>query len=58
MPQISEGLEYEDQIPGEGDEAAPGQTVEVHYTGWLTESFACPCNLKHQASLQCITILI
>ena len=35
MPQISEGLEYEDQITGEGDEAMPGQTVEVHYTGWL-----------------------
>jgi FKBP-type peptidyl-prolyl cis-trans isomerase len=37
MPQISDGLEYEDQITGEGEEATPGQTVEVHYTGWLTD---------------------
>lgn len=31
------GLEIEDQIVGEGDEAVAGQTVEVHYTGWLTD---------------------
>lgn len=31
------GLEIEDQIIGDGDEAAAGQTVEVHYTGWLTD---------------------
>ncbi len=31
------GLEIEDQIVGEGDEATAGQTVEVHYTGWLTD---------------------
>ena len=37
MPQINEGIEYEDQIPGDGDEATPGKTVEVHYTGWLTD---------------------
>jgi FKBP-type peptidyl-prolyl cis-trans isomerase len=30
-------LEIEDQIVGEGDEAIAGQTVEVHYTGWLTD---------------------
>ncbi len=30
-------LEIEDQITGEGDEAVAGQTVEVHYTGWLTD---------------------
>ena len=30
-------LEIEDQIVGEGDEAVTGQTVEVHYTGWLTD---------------------
>ncbi len=30
-------LEIEDQIVGEGEEAVPGQTVEVHYTGWLTD---------------------
>ena len=31
------GLEIEDQVVGEGAEATPGQTVEVHYTGRLTE---------------------
>ena len=30
-------LEIEDQIEGEGEEAIAGQTVEVHYTGWLTD---------------------
>ncbi len=30
-------LEIEDQIVGDGDEAIAGQTVEVHYTGWLTD---------------------
>ena len=30
-------LEIEDQVVGEGDEAVAGQTVEVHYTGWLTD---------------------
>ena len=31
------GLEIEDQIIGNGDEAVAGQNVEVHYTGWLTD---------------------
>jgi FKBP-type peptidyl-prolyl cis-trans isomerase len=30
-------LEIEDQIVGDGEEAIAGQTVEVHYTGWLTD---------------------
>ncbi len=30
-------LEIEDQVVGEGDEALAGQTVEVHYTGWLVD---------------------
>jgi FKBP-type peptidyl-prolyl cis-trans isomerase len=30
-------LEIEDQIVGEGEEAIAGQTVEVHYTGWLVD---------------------
>jgi len=30
-------LEIENQIVGDGDEAVAGQTVEVHYTGWLTD---------------------
>ena len=31
------GLEIEDQVVGEGEEAVAGHTVEVHYTGWLTD---------------------
>ncbi len=30
------GLKYEDLIPGDGDVATAGQSVSVHYTGWLT----------------------
>jgi FKBP-type peptidyl-prolyl cis-trans isomerase len=29
-------LKYEDLKEGNGDEAKKGNTVEVHYTGWLT----------------------
>ena len=31
------GLKYEDLVEGKGDSAKPGQTVTVHYTGWLTD---------------------
>ena len=33
----SSGLKYVDQKIGEGDEAKTGDTVTVHYTGWLTD---------------------
>ena len=29
------GLQYEDTLVGDGAEATKGQTVTVHYTGWL-----------------------
>jgi FKBP-type peptidyl-prolyl cis-trans isomerase FkpA len=29
------GLQYEDTVVGEGDAAKKGQSVTVHYTGWL-----------------------
>jgi len=32
----ADGLEYWDIKPGTGPTAATGQTVKVHYTGWLT----------------------
>lgn len=31
------GLKYEVLRQGNGPEAKPGQTVSVHYTGWLTD---------------------
>ena len=31
------GLQYEDLKVGDGAEAKNGQTVSVHYTGWLTD---------------------
>lgn len=34
---MSEELQIEDQIVGEGEEATTGMNVEVHYTGWLTD---------------------
>jgi FKBP-type peptidyl-prolyl cis-trans isomerase FkpA len=36
MTQITDsGLKFEDTTVGSGAAAAPGQTVSVHYTGWL-----------------------
>jgi FKBP-type peptidyl-prolyl cis-trans isomerase len=31
------GLKYVDMVVGTGDEAKKGQTVRVHYTGWLKD---------------------
>jgi FKBP-type peptidyl-prolyl cis-trans isomerase FkpA len=31
------GLQYDDLTEGTGAEARAGQTVSVHYTGWLTD---------------------
>ena len=36
MPVTASGLEYEDLAEGTGPAAQAGQTVSVHYTGWLT----------------------
>ena len=35
MVTTKSGLNYEELQVGNGDEAKPGDTVEVHYTGWL-----------------------
>jgi len=37
MPTTPSGLTYEDLAPGTGAEAKSGDTVSVHYTGWLTD---------------------
>ena len=34
---MSSGLQSEDLQVGTGAEAASGNTVDVHYTGWLTD---------------------
>lgn len=31
------GLKYEDLVMGDGDLAVAGQSVSVHYTGWLVD---------------------
>jgi len=35
MITTASGLQYEDTVPGTGDEATAGRRVRVHYTGWL-----------------------
>ena len=40
MTTTESGLQYEDTIVGDGPEAAAGQKVKVHYTGWLYDPMA------------------
>src|SRR5215813_660516 len=35
---LPSGLQYEDLKVGDGKEAKTGDTVSVHYTGWLAEN--------------------
>ena len=37
MTTTESGLQYEDTIIGDGAQAKAGDTVNVHYTGWLTD---------------------
>jgi FKBP-type peptidyl-prolyl cis-trans isomerase len=37
MPSTPSGLVYKDDNVGTGDEAVSGNSVKVHYTGWLQE---------------------
>jgi FKBP-type peptidyl-prolyl cis-trans isomerase FkpA len=37
MTTTASGLQYEDTVLGEGAEAKTGDTVSVHYTGWLDD---------------------
>ncbi|HEX3273345.1 MAG TPA: FKBP-type peptidyl-prolyl cis-trans isomerase [Gemmatimonadales bacterium] len=37
MTKAPAGFWYTDVIAGHGDEAVPGRTVSVHYTGWLPD---------------------
>jgi FKBP-type peptidyl-prolyl cis-trans isomerase FkpA len=40
MTTTASGLQYDDTTPGTGAEAAAGQRVSVHYTGWLHDPTA------------------
>jgi len=40
MPSTQTGLIIEDLVVGEGEAAAAGRHVTVHYTGWLVEDGA------------------
>lgn len=37
MNTTASGLKYEDEAVGAGAEAKAGNTVDVHYTGWLKD---------------------
>ncbi len=37
MVTTATGLSYEDLVVGEGKQAQAGDTVSVHYTGWLVD---------------------
>ena len=37
MVTMPSGVQYRDAVVGEGPEPAAGQTVSVHYTGWLDD---------------------
>jgi FKBP-type peptidyl-prolyl cis-trans isomerase len=37
MEKTASGLQYEDVVVGQGATPKPGQTVVVHYTGWLLD---------------------
>lgn len=37
MVTTQSGLQYDDLVEGNGEEAKPGDQVSVHYTGWLLD---------------------
>src|SRR5690349_9449495 len=37
MTNTNSGLQYDDEVVGTGREAKSGDTVDVHYTGWLKD---------------------
>jgi FKBP-type peptidyl-prolyl cis-trans isomerase FkpA len=37
MITTASGLQYQDLVIGDGDVAVPGDSVTVHYTGWLAD---------------------
>jgi len=41
------GLKYTDLQAGQGEEARPGKTVDVHYTGWLEDGTKFDSSMDH-----------
>lgn len=37
LTMLASGLQYEDTVVGNGDQAKAGDHVSVHYTGWLQQ---------------------
>ena len=35
---LANGLRFHDEVVGTGAQPAAGQTVDVHYTGWLNDN--------------------
>ncbi|WP_254070387.1 FKBP-type peptidyl-prolyl cis-trans isomerase [Acidisphaera sp. L21] len=35
---MTSGVQYRDEVVGTGAQPQPGQTVSVHYTGWLDDN--------------------
>jgi FKBP-type peptidyl-prolyl cis-trans isomerase len=50
MITTTSGLRYEDLAPGAGQSARSGDTVEVHYTGWLTDGTKFDSSHDHNRS--------
>ena len=49
MITTNSGLQYEDLAEGTGQAAAAGDTVEVHYTGWLKDGKKFDSSLDRRA---------
>ena len=45
------GLQYKDTVIGDGAEAAKGNLVAVHYTGWLYNNGVAGANQQNRAFL-------
>jgi peptidylprolyl isomerase len=46
------GLKYQDLVVGKGPSPKPGQTVTVHYTGWLTNGKKFDSSKDHGAPFE------